>query len=61
MNSPSVPVILLAGGEIAVWLDESGCICLKNKNKYNDPVELSEDEALDLARVLVQLAEGASR
>jgi hypothetical protein len=39
----------LAGGEIVVWQEDSGAIMLKCKQKYDDPVELGEEEALELA------------
>jgi hypothetical protein len=45
----------LAGGEIAVW-DDNGVIMLKVCNKYKDPVELNEQEALELAELLIRLA-----
>jgi hypothetical protein len=46
----------MASGDIAVWVDEgAGCICIKTRNKYQDPVELSEDEALGLANLLINL------
>lgn len=45
----------VASGDIAVWIDEGGCICLKTCNEYHDPVELSEVEALGLASLLTQL------
>lgn len=50
-----------ASGEIAIWIDEAGCICLKSRNKYHDPVELSEDEALELANLLIRLVEEIKR
>ena len=45
----------LAGGEIAVW-DDNGVIMLKVCNEYKDPVELNEEEALELADLLTRLA-----
>jgi hypothetical protein len=45
----------LAGGDVVVWLEESGAICIKTKDKFNDPVELAEHEALALADLLVRL------
>lgn len=47
----------LAGGDLAVWRDEAGSIMLKvRERRYNDPVELSEEEALELAAVLTRLS-----
>ncbi len=54
-NKPST--YEFAGGEICVWLDNSGVICLKSRNKFNDPVELAEHEALDLAQLLNRLVD----
>jgi len=47
----------LASENIAVWLDPSGAICLKTLEKHGDPVELSEDEALQLSGVRVRLVD----
>jgi hypothetical protein len=47
----------LAGGEIVVWQDESGVIHLKTLEKHNDPVELNEHEAQELAELLLRLVE----
>lgn len=48
-------VFEMAGGEIAVWIDPGGAICLKTKNRAGDPVELAEHEALQLAELLTRL------
>jgi len=32
-----------------VWVDKSGVICIKTVDPYNDPVELSENEAEELS------------
>jgi hypothetical protein len=45
----------LFGGEIVVW-DDNGVIMLKVCNEYKDPVELNEEEALELADLLTRLA-----
>jgi hypothetical protein len=52
-----VKVHQVASGDIAVWADHGGCICLKVRNEHRDPVELSEEEALELARVLTRLVD----
>ena len=49
----------LAGGEICVWQEESGVIMLKTHQKYNDPIELGEEDALELADLLTRLAKSA--
>jgi hypothetical protein len=49
----------LAGGDLLVWQEESGAICLKAQEKYGDPVELGEEEALELAELLTRLVKEA--
>jgi hypothetical protein len=49
------PVYELAGGEITLWAEESGAIMLKVRQPFGDPVELGEQEALELAAVLTRL------
>ena len=46
----------LAGGDITVWFDESGAIMLKVREPFGDPVELGEEEALELGELLIRLA-----
>jgi hypothetical protein len=46
----------VASGEISLWLDD-GVICMKTINPYNDPVELNEHEAEELAHLLLQLVD----
>ena len=43
----------MGGGEITVWVD--GGIHIKTINKYGDPVELGEDETMQLADLLTSL------
>jgi hypothetical protein len=50
------PLYELAGGDIAVWAEESGAIMLKVREPFGDPVELSEEDALALGTLLVRLA-----
>ena len=45
----------LAGGEMDLWVDPGGAICLKIRNQFNDPLELAEHEALALAELLTKL------
>ena len=55
MNPESVPVEEFAGGEVVMWLDPSGAICLKTVNPHNDPAELAEHEAIEIAEALTRL------
>jgi hypothetical protein len=48
----------LAGGDITVWAEESGAIMLKVREPFGDPVELGEEDALELGALLVRLAKG---
>lgn len=56
MNADQPPrVYELASGEIDVWVDPGGAICLKIRTEFNDPIELAEHEALALAELLTKL------
>jgi hypothetical protein len=56
MNAEHSPhVYELADGGLDVWVDPGGAICLKTRNQFNDPIELSEHEALALAELLTRL------
>ncbi len=55
MNPDRGDVEEFAGGEVVLWLDPAGIICLKTRSKFNDPVELAEHEALALAESLIRL------
>jgi hypothetical protein len=41
-------------GELDVWVDPGGAICLKTRNQFNDRIELAEHEALVLAELLTK-------
>ena len=49
------PIYELAGGDITVWAEESGAIILKVREPFGDPIELGEEDALELAALLVRL------
>ena len=44
----------IAGGSLAVWIDEAGAIRLQVREP-GDPVQLAEHEALGLASLLMRL------
>jgi hypothetical protein len=50
----------LSDGEVRLWIDEDGAICLKAVTSFNDPVELSSAEAMKLAQILKTLSEQIS-
>ena len=57
MNLMPVPVEKFASGEVQIWLDPTGGICLKVLDSHNDPVELAEHEALEIAEALIRLVQ----
>jgi hypothetical protein len=54
MNIEDGAVHQMAGGDIDVWVDPGGAICLQKR--ISDPVELAEHEAVALAELLLRLA-----
>lgn len=54
MSERNTKVYEMASGDISVWVD--GGIHLKLNTFYKDPVELGEQEALELGNLLVRLA-----
>lgn len=61
MNDKSPTIHQIAGGDIEVWVDPGGAICLKVRTEFNDPVELAEHEALVLGELLIRLAQEQRR
>ena len=51
MQTPQ-PIHEIASGEINVWVDPGGAICIKIRNEFDDPAELANHEAIDLAELL---------
>jgi hypothetical protein len=49
-------VFEMASGDVSVWVDAGGAICMRLNDKFNDPVELGEQEALNLGELLIRLA-----
>jgi hypothetical protein len=49
-------VYKIAGGDVVLWSVE-GTVHIKTVNSFNDPVELNEDDALELSKLLVRLVE----
>lgn len=49
-------VYKIAGGNVVLWSVE-GTIHIKTVSAFNDPVELNEDDALELSKLLIHLVE----
>jgi hypothetical protein len=49
-------VFKFSDGEVAVWYDDCVCIKAVTRAPHYDPVELTEDEAVELAETLLRLA-----
>ncbi len=47
----------IAGGDVVLWSID-GTIHIKAVTKHNDPVELTEDETIELSKLLARLASG---
>ncbi len=45
----------LDGGELRIWIEQDISICMKAVTRYGDPVELSEDEAMEVAKSLIEM------
>ncbi len=52
-------VVQLSGGEVTLWLEQGTSVHLRAVTKQGDPVELSVEEAKELAIELLRLAEVA--
>jgi hypothetical protein len=57
MRVPTNDYFKLAGDQVSLWLDPTGGICIQLHEPFNDPVELAEHEALELAEVLTRLVQ----
>lgn len=47
--------VVLANGEINLWIEQDSSIHLKSGTDYGDPVELSKEEAEKLIEVLSKM------
>jgi hypothetical protein len=43
-------------GDVRVWIEQGSAIHIKAISEHNDPVELTAEQALELAQVLQRLA-----
>ncbi len=44
-------------GDVSLWVDPNGAIHLKACDTFGDPIELTADEARELAQALQELAD----
>lgn len=49
-------MVRISDGEIALWTDQNRAIHIKAISAYGDPVELTAEEAKELAAELLRLA-----
>lgn len=54
-SDPAPRIYELVGGELDVWVEPGGAIFLRTRNRFNDPIELGERDALALADLLKTL------
>jgi hypothetical protein len=47
----------LSNGDISMWIEQEASIHLRASTKYGDPVELSSEEARELAKKLMEFAQ----
>ena len=45
-----------SGGEVYVWIEQDSSIMIKAVTQHGDPVELTEREAEELGRTLIEMA-----
>ncbi len=57
MNTPEPDFVELSNGEIQVSIQGGSSIHLRAVTLHNDPVELSTEEARELARLLLEFAD----
>lgn len=56
MNEQQPRMYQIADGEIEVWVDRGGAICIQLRTQSKDPAELAEHEAIALGELLIRLA-----
>ena len=53
-------VFTTSDGDAYCWAEQESSVMLKSVTKHGDPVELTKEEALDLAKALIAAAEKIS-
>jgi len=49
-------LVKLSGGDVHLWVEAESSVMLKAITKHGDPVDLTSDEAKELAETLVKMA-----
>jgi hypothetical protein len=57
MKDQKPEVFRVSNGEAYCWIEQESSVMLKAVTKRGDPVELTKDEAIDLAHALLRAAE----
>lgn len=56
MNEKKDDVFKIASGDAYCWAEQGSSVMLKAVTGYGDPVELSSEEAIELANALIKAA-----
>lgn len=56
MNQKRDDVFTIASGNAYCWVEQGSSVMLKAVTGYGDPVELSSEEAIELANALLKAA-----
>lgn len=57
MKDQEPEVFRVSDGDAYCWVEQESSVMLKAVTKYGDPVELTKEEAVDLAHALLRAAE----
>ena len=47
MANDNNQIFSMASGDVLVWVEAGGAICIKVNTEFNDPADMSSDEALE--------------
>ena len=57
MADADTPEVVRLAGDVYCWLEADSSVMLKAVTRFGDPVELSSDEAREIAAALLALAD----
>jgi len=61
VDNPDRAVYQFSGGEVYFWIEQGTSIHLRARTQHGDPVELSSEEAREIAEMLMQSADEIDR